>query len=112
MPFGISAYGGFPVSSSITVQPRDHISEAGDAPLSSMTSGATITNPISFSGKRGIEDPPTPVGRASDIALDVLHRMKVERNTKVREFHIAVLGREDISCLEIAVDDLWILNDH
>jgi hypothetical protein len=36
-----SAYGGCPVSISITVHPNDQISLAGDAPFSSITSGAT-----------------------------------------------------------------------
>ena len=38
---GVS-YGGRPVRSSITVHPREQMSLARDAPLSSMTSGATI----------------------------------------------------------------------
>ena len=40
MVLAISPYGGRPVSSSITVQPRDQMSALVDAPLSSMTSGA------------------------------------------------------------------------
>src|ERR1700722_10555195 len=40
MLFAISAYGGRPVNSSITVHAKDQISDFVDAPLSSMTSGA------------------------------------------------------------------------
>jgi hypothetical protein len=42
MPFGLSAYGGFPVKSSIIVHPKDQMSDAVEAPFSSMTSGATV----------------------------------------------------------------------
>lgn len=41
-PLGMSPYGGRPVSSSITTQPRDQISDLVEAPWSSITSGATI----------------------------------------------------------------------
>lgn len=36
-----SEYGGLPVRSSMIVQPRDQISDAGEAPLREITSGAT-----------------------------------------------------------------------
>jgi hypothetical protein len=42
-PFGLSAYGGFPVKSSIIVQPRDQMSDAVEAPFNSITSGATAS---------------------------------------------------------------------
>ena len=40
MLFAISAYGGFPVNSSMTVHPKLQISDLVDAPFSSITSGA------------------------------------------------------------------------
>lgn len=63
MVLAISPYGGRPVSSSITVQPRDQMSALVDAPLSSMTSGAIqfgvpATSFISRSIARRLRDTP------------------------------------------------------
>ena len=61
--FPISPYGGRPVNSSITVHPRDQMSDFVDAPLSSMTSGAIQfgvpwTSLISRSIARRLSDTP------------------------------------------------------
>lgn len=44
-----------------------------------------------------------PVGRAGDVFDLALHGTQVQRDAKVRELHVPVLGREDVRRLEIAM---------
>ena len=89
------------------VHAKDQISEAGDAPFNSMTSGATEKE-IAWSNKcdNGRKPKRTPIGCSRNIVLDVFHGTKVQRHTKVRELHIPRLGRQDICSLEIAMYNL------
>lgn len=73
MPLAMSAYGGRPVSSSITVHPKDQMSDLGEAPFNSMTSGAIqfgvpATSFISRSIARKFKETP----KSESLTLPVL----------------------------------------
>jgi len=107
MALGMSAYGGRPVRSSMTVHPSDQMSDAVEAPLSSITSGATVNHPSKEYDLRMIQTRLTPVGSSSNIVPDMLHRMQVEGNTKVGQFNVAVLCSQNIGCFQVTVDHLY-----
>jgi hypothetical protein len=48
----------------------------------------------------------TPIGCSRDIVLDLFHSTEIQRYTKVRELHIARLGRQDVGSLEITMNHL------
>ena len=83
------------------------MSEAGEAPFNSMTSGATMNKIVSIPNlilKR--TDIRTPIRRPSDIVLDLLHGTEVQRHTKVRQLDIASFGSQNIRCFQVTVHNL------
>lgn len=100
--------------SSTTVQPSDQMSDAGVAPFSSMTSGATMhgkqENQIVRTAHHTtrIEDRDagrTPVRCASNVDL-LLDSVQVQGDAKIGEFDIAGFGGENVCRLQVTVHDL------
>ena len=50
-----------------------------------------------------------PVRGTSDVLHLTLHRPEVERDTEVRQLDVAILGRQNIRRLQIAVDDVVLM---
>lgn len=102
----ISAYGGLQVMSSMMRQARDQMSDAVDAPRSSITSGATEverSQPTELEEEEKGGEGRTPVWGSSnigDVLLDVLNCVEVERDSKVAELDVPALGAEDVGRCE------------
>src|SRR5260370_41920754 len=95
----------------MTVHPRDHMSDAVEAPFNSMTSGATTG--VATSGNPDLSSIMilTPIRSTSYIILDILHGVQIKGYSEIRKLNIPVFRCQDVSCLEIAMHNLTIGNN-
>lgn len=81
------------------VQARDQMSDAVDAPRSSITSGATVHGQYSSSGEVKARPPIeglTPIWSSVDFEILVLERSQIERDAKVSQLDVTMLCRKQV----------------
>lgn len=94
----------------MTVHPTDQMSEVVVAPHCSITSGATAYSQLRESGETAIIR--TPVWTSHNLVVPDRCCCSIAGDSKVGELDTAILIREDVGTLDVAVYDALLMQVH